>query len=140
MLTSSTAKWSSYAGSSNKKSQYGRPSLSPGVYFRCLLIGYFEGLDSERGIAWRSSDSLSLAQVSGLHAGGEDTGPLHHFAHAASVLAGNPQSGVQLGAEDSEQRRIDQRADRLGGGGHALEANAAMRNIVRRENGQSYND
>src|SRR5689334_14370545 len=38
----------------------GRPSLAPGVYFRCLLIGYFEGIDSERGIAWRSADSLSL--------------------------------------------------------------------------------
>ncbi len=38
----------------------GRPSLVPGVYFRLLLIGYFEGIDSERGIAWRASDSLSL--------------------------------------------------------------------------------
>src|SRR5437660_11839140 len=43
-----------------KKSPYGRPSLAPGVYFRALLIGYFEGLDSERGIAWRAADSLSL--------------------------------------------------------------------------------
>ena len=43
-----------------KKSPYGRPSLAPGVYFRSLLIGYFEGLDSERGIAWRTADSLSL--------------------------------------------------------------------------------
>ena len=39
---------------------YGRPSMAPGVYFRTLLIGYFEGLDSERGIAWRTADSLSL--------------------------------------------------------------------------------
>ena len=38
----------------------GRPSMAPGVYFRCLLVGYFEGLDSERGIAWRVTDSLSL--------------------------------------------------------------------------------
>jgi transposase len=43
-----------------KKSRYGRPSMAPGVYFRALLIGYFEGLDSERGIAWRVADSLSL--------------------------------------------------------------------------------
>src|SRR5919198_2627629 len=42
------------------KSAYGRPSITPGVYFRTLLIGYFEGLDSERGIAWRTADSLSL--------------------------------------------------------------------------------
>ena len=38
----------------------GRPSLAPGMYFRLLLIGYFEGIDSERGIAWRTADSLSL--------------------------------------------------------------------------------
>src|SRR5712671_4319659 len=49
-----------------KKSPYGRPSVAPGVYFRCLLIGYFEGLDSERGIAWRMADSLSLRQFLGL--------------------------------------------------------------------------
>ena len=40
----------------------GRPSLSPGRYFRMLLLGYFEGLDSERAIAWRPADSLSLRQ------------------------------------------------------------------------------
>ena len=38
----------------------GRPSLRPGRYFRMLFIGYFEGLSSERGIAWRVADSLSL--------------------------------------------------------------------------------
>ena len=38
----------------------GRPSLAPGIYFRSLLIGYFEGIDSERGIAWRLADSLAL--------------------------------------------------------------------------------
>ena len=40
----------------------GRPSLPPGTYFRLLLIGYFEGIDSERGIAWRVADSLGLRQ------------------------------------------------------------------------------
>jgi len=50
---------------SYKKSQYGRPSMAPGVYFRALLIGYFEGLDSERGIAWRVADSLSLRRFLG---------------------------------------------------------------------------
>src|SRR5262249_18457661 len=43
----------------------GRPSLPPAVYFRLLLIGYFEGLDSERGIAWRASDSLALRDFLG---------------------------------------------------------------------------
>src|SRR5512146_691042 len=55
-----------------KKSPYGRPSMAPGVYFRSLLIGYFEGLDSERGIAWRSADSLSLRKFLG-YALDEDT-------------------------------------------------------------------
>ena len=40
----------------------GRPGLAPGIYFRSLLIGYFEGIDSERGIAWRLADSLALRQ------------------------------------------------------------------------------
>src|SRR5262245_57792605 len=43
-----------------KSETMGRPSISPGMYFRMLLIGYFEGIDSERGIAWRCADSLSL--------------------------------------------------------------------------------
>ena len=38
--------------------EVGRPGLSPGIYFRLLMVGYFEGIDSERGIAWRASDSL----------------------------------------------------------------------------------
>jgi len=49
----------------------GRPGLGPGVYFRCLLIGYFEGIDSERGIAWRVEDSLSLREFLGLGLGQE---------------------------------------------------------------------
>ena len=42
----------------------GRPSLPPGRYFRMLLIGYFEGIDSERGLEWRCADSLSLRDSS----------------------------------------------------------------------------
>ena len=44
----------------------GRPGLPPGIYFRLLLIGYFEGIDSERGIAWRAADSLALRGFLGL--------------------------------------------------------------------------
>ena len=44
----------------------GRPSLAPGRYFRLLLLGYFEGLDSERGIAWRVADSLAIRTFVGL--------------------------------------------------------------------------
>src|SRR5215218_7587367 len=46
--------------------QLGRPSLAPGVYFRLLLVGYFEGIDAERGIAWRCADSLALRDFLGL--------------------------------------------------------------------------
>ena len=44
----------------------GRPSLTPGTYFRLLLVGYFESIDSERGIAWRTADSLALRGFLGL--------------------------------------------------------------------------
>src|SRR5881275_221299 len=44
----------------------GRPSVPPGVYFRMLFVGYFEGIDSQRGIAWRCSDSMSLRSFLGL--------------------------------------------------------------------------
>src|SRR3990167_7897279 len=44
----------------------GRPGLPPGRYFRLLLLGYFEGLDSERGIAWRAADSLAIRSFVGL--------------------------------------------------------------------------
>jgi transposase len=53
----------------------GRPSLTPGTYFRLLLIGYFEGIDSERGIAWRTADSLALRGFLGL--GLEEMPPEH---------------------------------------------------------------
>ena len=53
----------------------GRPSLLPGTYFRLLLIGYFEGIDSERGIAWRTADSLALRGFLGL---GLDEPPPEH--------------------------------------------------------------
>ena len=44
----------------------GRPSLTPGIYFRLLLVGYFEGIDSERGIAWRAADSMGLRKFLGV--------------------------------------------------------------------------
>src|SRR3974377_1559236 len=46
--------------------QFGRPSLTPGIYFRSLLIGYFEGIGAERGIAWRLADSLGLRRFGGI--------------------------------------------------------------------------
>lgn len=43
----------------------GRPGIPPGIYFRMIFVGYFEGLDSQRGIAWRCGDSLSLRKFLG---------------------------------------------------------------------------
>ena len=53
----------------------GRPSLPPGRYFRLLLVGYFEGLDSERGMAWRAADSLAVRSFLGL--GLQERAPEH---------------------------------------------------------------
>jgi len=53
----------------------GRPGLPPGMYFRLLLIGYFEGIDSERGIAWSAADSFALRDFLGV--GPEDASPDH---------------------------------------------------------------
>ncbi|MCG8583773.1 MAG: transposase [Pirellulales bacterium] len=59
----------------------GRPSIPPSTYFRMLLVGYFEGIDSQRGIAWRCADSLSLREFLGVPLG-EDT-PDHSRLPAA---------------------------------------------------------
>src|SRR4030095_15706961 len=48
------------------KGQQGRPGIPPGVYFRMLLVGYFEGLDSQRGIAWRCADRLGVRTFLGI--------------------------------------------------------------------------
>ena len=122
-----------------KKSPYGRPSIAPGVYFRALLIGYFEGLDSERAIAWRAADSLSLRRFLG-YALDEET-PDHstisrtrrlywvetHKAVFRWVLGLLAREGLLVG----QTIAID---------ATTLEANAAMKNIVRRQDGQSYTD
>jgi len=122
-----------------KKSQYGRPSMAPGIYFRSLLIGYFEGLDSERGIAWRTADSLSLRKFLGYAL--DEATPDHstisrtrrlfwletHKAVFRWVLQILNEEGLVSGRTVS----ID---------ATTLEANAALKSIVRRDNGQSYND
>jgi transposase len=122
-----------------EQSPYGRPSLAPGVYFRSLLIGYFEGLDSERGIAWRTADSLSLRKFLGyaLDEGTPDHSTISrtrrlywletHKAVFRWVLKVLSEEGLISGRTIS----ID---------GTTLEANAALKSIVRRDNGQSYND
>jgi len=115
----------------------GRTSIPPGVYFRMLLIGYFEGIDSERGIAWRCDDSRTLREFLGYRPD-EDT-PDHsslsiirrridletHQEVFAWVLKRVAEKGLLTGKT-------------LGIDATTLEANAAMRSIVRRDTGESY--
>src|SRR2546427_3618240 len=115
----------------------GRPSLAPGRYFRLLLIGYFEGLDSERGSAWRAADSLAVRTF--LRLGLEEKTPDHSTisrtrrlidleTHRA-VFTWVQQRLVEAGLLKGRTIAID---------ATTLEANAAMRSIVRRDTGQSY--
>ena len=117
----------------------GRPGLAPGIYFRLLLIGYFEGIDSERGIAWRAADSLALQSFLGLsleqdkadHSTLSRTRRLIGLeAHQAffnfvlRILAGKDLlKGLVVGVDATH-----------------LEANAALRSIVRRDSGEKYED
>ena len=117
----------------------GRPGLAPGIYFRCLLVGYFEGIDSERGIDWRCSDSHSLKLFLGLAI--DEPSPDHStisrtrrlidlethkevFQFVLKVLSNH-------GLIDGKTAGVDSTT---------LEANAAMRSIVRRDGGEGYQE
>jgi transposase len=117
----------------------GRPSIPPGVYFRMLLVGYFEGLGSQRGIAWRCADSLSLREFLGVAVTEEtpdhssltrvrDRLPLevHEavFQWALRLLA---EKGLLPGKTVAVDSTF-------------LEANAAMKSIVRRDTGEDWNE
>src|SRR5215211_5808700 len=73
----------------------GRPSLTPGTYFRLLLIGYFEGIDSERGIAWRTADSLA-ARLPGCGPGRSPARALDDLADAAPHRSGDAPRGLHV--------------------------------------------
>src|SRR3569833_2564777 len=117
----------------------GRPSLPPGRYFRMHLVGYFEGIDSERGLEWRCADSLSLREV--LRLGTTERVPDHswlsktrsrlplevHEAVFAWVLGRLAEHGLVKG-------------DRIGVDASTMEAIAALRAIVRRDTGEGYRE
>ena len=115
----------------------GRPSLAPWVYSRLLMIGYFEGIDSERGIAWRVSDLLSLREFLGvaLTEGTPDYSTISrnrrrllvetHRAMFRWVLKRLTEQGLLKGKT-------------MGVDATTLEANAALKAIVRRDSGESY--
>jgi transposase len=115
----------------------GAPSLPPGRYFRMHMIGYFEGIDSERGIAWRCSDSLSLREF--LLLASRDKVPDHSWlSRTRSRLPHEVHEEVfgwvlALAAEHGLVK-----GERIGVDGSTMEANAALRTIVRRENGETY--
>src|SRR5882724_7981240 len=117
----------------------GRPSLTPGTYFRLLMIGYFEGLDSERGIAWRTADSLGLRQF--LQIGLDESTPDHSTISRTRRLM-DVETHRKIFFWILERLR-DQglvKGKTVGLDATTLEANAAMRSIVRRDNGESYEE
>ena len=115
----------------------GRPSLAPGRYFRLLLLGYFEGLDSERAISWRAADSLSIRTFLDF--------ALHEAPPDHSTLS-RTRRLIDLETHQAVFTWVLQRlADAtlvvgrtVGIDATTLEANAAMRSIVRRDTGESY--
>jgi transposase len=117
----------------------GRPSLTPGTYFRLLLIGYFEGLDSERGIAWRAADSLALRQF--LRIGLDEQAPDHStISRTRRLIDVETHRKVFLWVLGVLADRGLLKGRTVGVDATALEANAAMRSIVRRDNGESYDE
>jgi transposase len=117
----------------------GRPSMVPGVYFRMLLLGYFEGIDSERGIAWRVADSFSLREFLGFSLT-ESTPDHSTISRTRRLMPVETHKAVfrwfvkVLGKEgwmDGQTVAID---------ATMLEANAAMRSIRRRDDGRGYED
>ena len=115
----------------------GRPGLAPGRYFRLLLIGYFEGLDSEREIAWRASDSLGLRAFLrlALPASPPDHSTISRTRRLFSVEAHRAVFGWVL-EQLAESGLVSGKT--LGIDATTLEANAAMRSIVRRDTGEDY--
>jgi transposase len=115
----------------------GRPSIPPGVYFRMLFVGYFEGIDSQRGIAWRCQDSLSIRDFLGLEAA--ERSPDHSsmtvirkrlpFEVFEEVFRFVLRCGEEKGLLKGKSVAIDSTF---------LEANAAMSSIVRRETGEDW--
>ena len=115
----------------------GRPSLAPGRYFRMLLLGYFEGLDSERAIAWRAADSLSLRQFLDVSL---DAAPPDHSTVSRTRRRIDVETHLAVFTWVL-QRLAD--AGLVGGktvgiDATTLEANAALRSIVRRDTGAGY--
>lgn len=117
----------------------GRTSIPPGVYFRMLLVGYFEGIDSQRGIAWRCEDSLSLRRFLGIPLGKEtpDHSSLTRIRDRLPLEI-HEQVFLQVLAIIDEQGLLKLKA--VGVDSTLLEANAAMKTIVRQDSGEDWKE
>lgn len=115
----------------------GRPGIPPGTFFRMLLIGYFEGIGSQRGIAWRCSDSLSLREFLGIPL--TEDSPDHS---TLSVVRDRLPAEVHEAVFIWVLRLLDEKqlvkGKTVGVDSTTLEANAAMKSIVRRDTGDDY--
>jgi len=117
----------------------GRPSIPPGMYFRMLFVGYFEGMTSQRGIAWRCQDSLSIRDFLGL--GATERAPDHSsmtvirkrlpFEVFEAVFRFVLECGQEHGLLKGKTVAVD---------ATFLEANAAMKSIVRRDTGENWGE
>src|SRR5437588_9568589 len=123
----------SYAG------EVGRPGLAPGIYFRLLMVGYFEGIDSERGIAWRASDSLSIRSF--VRIALDETVPDHSTISRTRrrMDLETHQAVFQWVLQVLAERNL-LKGNTIGVDATTLEANAALRSIVRRDTGEQYNE
>jgi transposase len=117
----------------------GRPSLSPGRYFRLLLVGYFEGLDSERGVAWRAADSLAVRSFVGL---GLDTPAPDHstISRTRRLIALETHRAIFTWVQERLAAAGLLKGRTVAVDATTLEANAAMRSIVRRDTGETYQE
>ncbi len=117
----------------------GRPGIPPGVYFRMLLVGYFEGIGSQRGIAWRCSDSLSLRKFLGIPPTEEspDHSSLSIIRERLPLEAHNAMF-VWVLKLAREKKLLDGKTVAVDS--TTLEANAAMKSIVRRDTGEKWQE
>jgi transposase len=117
----------------------GAPSLPPGRYFRMHMVGYFEGIDSERGIVWRCSDSYSLRDF--LRLANRDKVADHSWlSRTRSRLPHEVHEKVFGWVLNLVAERGLVRGERIGVDGSTMEANAALRTIVRRDTGETYRE
>jgi transposase len=115
----------------------GAPSLPPGRYFRMHMVGYFEGIDSERGIAWRCADSFSLRDF--LRLSNTETTPDHSWlSKTRARLPHEAHEKIFEWVLKLIAERGLVKGERIAVDGSTMEANAALRTILRRDNGETY--